>query len=152
MNKTIWFDLDGTLVSLYEVPNWLPMLRASDPTPYLIAKPMVRMSNLAYMLNRLRASGYNVGVISWTSKAGTPDYNSQVDIAKRYWLAKHLPSVQFDEIHIVPYGTPKQTFKRTTDDILFDDEMPNRENWGNGAFDVNNILEVLKNILREKRG
>ena len=65
---TIWFDLDGTLANLYGVENWLPMIEANDPTPYLIAKPMLRLSTLAYMLNKLRASGHDIGIISWTSK------------------------------------------------------------------------------------
>ena len=29
----IWFDMDGTIANLYGVENWLPMLRAYDPTP-----------------------------------------------------------------------------------------------------------------------
>ena len=143
---TIWFDMDGTLADTYGIPNWLPMIEANDPTPYLIAKPLLRLSTLAYMLNKLRASGYDIGIISWTSKSGTPEYNAKVNAAKRYWLAKHLPSVDFDEIHIIPYGTPKQNFKKSNRDILFDDEAPNRENWGNGAFNVDNILEVLKTL------
>ena len=30
--------------------------------------------------------------------------------------------------------------------ILFDDEEPNRNMWGEGAYDVHNILGVLKEI------
>ena len=52
---TIWFDMDGTIADLYAVENWLPMLRASDPTPYAMAKPMLRLSALAYMLNGLQS-------------------------------------------------------------------------------------------------
>ena len=38
---------------------------------------------------------------------------------------------------------PIQSF----DDILFDDEIGNRENWEFGqAYDVDNIIEVLKNF------
>ena len=33
--------------------------------------------------------------------------------------------------------------------ILFDDEEKNRETWGADAYDVNNILTDLKNILKE---
>jgi len=64
---TIWFDMDGTLADLYGVENWLPMLRASDPTPYMVARPLVNLSALARVLNRLQREGYEIGVISWTS-------------------------------------------------------------------------------------
>lgn len=141
---TIWFDMDGTIADLYGVENWLPMLRVSDPTPYLMARPLVNLSVLARMLNKLQKQGYEIGVISWTSKTGTPDYNAAVTAAKYAWLSKHLPSVDFDEIHVVPYGTPKQVFAHSDDDILFDDEAKNRENWTGLALDVTDIIGALK--------
>lgn len=143
---TIWFDMDGTIADLYSVENWLPMLRAYDPSPYMLAKPLVRLSTLAYMLNRLRAKGYRVGVISWGSKCSTPAYDAAVTAAKTAWLKTHLPSVDFDEIHIVPYGVPKQNFKRTDADILFDDEERNRINWGENAHTETEIFEILKSL------
>lgn len=142
---TIWFDMDGTIADLYGVENWLPMLQASDPTPYIVAKPLVRLSTLAYMLNKLKASGYRVGVISWLSKSGTPAYNAIVTAAKVAWLKKHLPSVAFDDIQIVPYGVNKNLFN-AGNDILFDDEEPNRNNWTGTAYNVNNIIETLKTL------
>lgn len=145
---TIWFDMDGTIADFYGVEGWLDMLLASDPTPYAIAKPTLRLATLARMLNTLQRKGYEIGIISWLSKSGTPAYNATVTATKYKWLADHLPSVDFDEIHIVPYGTPKQIFKRSDNDILFDDEMPNRDRWGAGAHDVDNIIEVLKSLAR----
>jgi len=144
MKMTIWFDMDGTIADLYGVENWLPMLRANDPTPYLVARPLVNLSALARMLNKLQKQGYEIGVISWTSKTGTPDYNAAVTAAKYAWLSKHLPSVDFDEIHVVPYGTPKQVFAHSDNDILFDDEAKNRENWTGLALDVTDIIGALK--------
>lgn len=143
---TIWFDMDGTIADLYSVENWLPMLRAYDPSPYALAKPLVRLSTLAYMLNKLRAKGYRVGVISWGSKCSTPAYDAAVTAAKMAWLKRHLPSVDFDEIHVVPYGVPKQNFKRTDADILFDDEERNRINWGENAHTEAEIFEILKSL------
>ena len=145
---TIWFDMDGTIADLYGVENWLPMLRASDPTPYMVAKPLTRLSRLARVLNKLQHMGYEVGVISWLSKTGTPAYNAAVTAAKYAWLAKHLPSVDFDEIHIVPYGMPKQEYKRTPADILFDDEERNRINWGGNAYTEQEIFEVLNALTK----
>ena len=141
---TINFDMDGTIADLYGVENWLAKLRASDPSPYAEARPLVNLSRLARLLNRLTAAGYNVNVISWLSKTGTPEYNEAVTTAKLDWLAKHLPSVHFTEIKIVPYGVPKQTLGNG---ILFDDEEPNRLAWGEGAHSETEIFQVLKSLL-----
>lgn len=45
--KTIYFDLDGTLVNLYNVPNWLQKIRSEDVSPYLDAEPLVNFSLFA---------------------------------------------------------------------------------------------------------
>lgn len=145
MKKTIYFDMDGTIADLYGFEGWLDCIINSDTTPYAMAKPLVRMNILARYLNKLQREGYYIGIISWLSKSGTDEYNARVKQAKLEWLAKHLPSVQFDEINIVEYGTPKYEFGHTFDDILFDDEVGNRVNWCLGqAYDVDNIIEVLK--------
>ena len=149
MNKvkiTINFDMDGTIADLYGVDNWLEMLTDHDPTPYEIARPLVRLNVLARMLNNLHKNGYRLAVISWLSKSGTDDYNAEVEEIKLEWLEKHLPSVHWDEINIVKYGTPKEMFCGNPLDILFDDEEHNRENWNGRAFDVNDIFGVLKNL------
>ena len=54
--------------------------------------------------------------------------------------------MHWDEIHIVPYGTPKQTVVKEPNGILFDDEEQNRVNWIGTAHDETCILEVLKAI------
>ena len=146
LNITINFDMDGTIADLYGVENWLDYLIAGDVFPYENAEPLLRLSALARRLNNLQKNGYNLAIISWLSKSGTDEYNAEVEAVKRKWLAKHLPSVKWDAIHIVPYGTPKQDFCGNPLDILFDDEARNRENWTGRAYDVNNIMEILKEI------
>ena len=146
MNRRICLDMDGTFVDLYGVENWLTMLRAEETTPYEIAKPLVNLSLMARYLNKLQKNGYTLTIISWTSKCGADEYNHRVAQAKMEWLAKHLKSVNFDEIYIVKYGTPKEIFGNETD-ILFDDEIQNRENWNGTAYDAENILEILKNMI-----
>ena len=138
------FDMDGTLVDLYGVKNWLAMLQNEDTTPYATAKPLVNFSQLARLLNKLTALGYEVNVISWLSKNGSADYNERVAQVKREYLAKHLPSVKFTKITILAYGTPKENFGT---DILFDDEECNRKNWKGTAYDEKNIVEILKKLL-----
>ena len=142
----IWFDMDGTIADLYGVDGWLNYLINSDVYPYANARPLLHLSALARMLNKLQREGYEIGIISWLSKSGTDEYNKAVTDAKIKWLKKHLASVQFDSIHIVKYGTPKEIFSSSKDDILFDDEEKNRQNWTGKAFDVDNILGILKNL------
>jgi 5'(3')-deoxyribonucleotidase len=146
MRQTIFFDLDGTLADLYGVENWLDYLIAKDAFPYEIAKPLLRLSALARVLNRLQRQGFRIGVISWLAKNSTEEYDEAVTKAKLDWLKTHLPSVAFDEVNIVAYGTPKQIFANTEDDILFDDENKNRNDWTGQAFDVDNIIEILKGL------
>ncbi len=141
--KVINFDLDGTIADLYGVANWLEYLIAEDVTPYAVAKPLVNMQVLARLLNKLQRNGYTINIISWTSKNGSNAYNSLVAEVKKAWLKKHLKSVKFNNIFVVPYGTPKNT---VADGILFDDEEKNRTTWGENAYDVDNILGVLKAI------
>lgn len=146
MTTTIFFDMDGTIADLYGVENWLDYLIAADALPYEIAKPLIRLNTLARILNKLQKQGYKVGVISWLAKNSNTTYDEEVTKAKKEWLKKHLASVKFDEIHIVKYGTPKQTFAKTENDILFDDEEKNRNDWTGKAFDVNEIIEILKGM------
>ena len=145
MTKAIWFDMDGTIADLYGVPNWLEYLINSDPLPYKAAKPLINMNSLARLLNRLQAKGYHIGIVSWLSKSGTESYNEAVTNAKLAWLNKHLHSVHWDEIVIVPYGTPKHEVV-SIEGILFDDEERNRTNWTGIAYDVENIIEILKGL------
>lgn len=146
MTTTIFFDMDGTIADLYGVENWLDYLIAADALPYEIAKPLIRLNTLARILNKLQKQGYKVGVISWLAKNSNTTYDEEVTKAKKEWLKKHLASVKFDEIHIVKYGTPKQMFAKTENDILFDDEEKNRNDWTGKAFDVNEIIEILKGM------
>ena len=144
MTKAIYFDMDGTIADLYGVEGWLNDLESENERPYATAKPLIRMSALARVLNRLQKEGYTIGIVSWLSKGGSDDYNEKVAYAKQKWLKQHLASVNFDEINIVKYGTPKGTAVNIQGGILFDDEERNRTEWNGTAFDVDNIIEILK--------
>lgn len=148
MIKAIYFDMDGTIANLYGIEGWLDNLLKGQTKPYREAKSLVNMRQLGKELKRLQEIGYKIGIISWLAKGATDEYNKRVEQAKRRWLAKHIGAITFDEIHIVEYGTPKQTLGNG---ILFDDEKHNRVEWNkvnnNLAFDVNNIIETLKAIV-----
>lgn len=143
-NKWIYFDLDGTLAGLYDVPNWLPMLIDSNPAPYKLAAPLVNMNKLARTLNKLQRKGYKLGIISWLSKNSTPEYDEAVTAAKLWWLHKHLTSVRWDAVNIVAYGRNK--WEICGEGILFDDEAPNREAWGGDAYHPNEMMKILLNL------
>ena len=143
---TIYFDMDGTLGNLYAVEGWLEALRANDPTPYSMAEPMHDFRHLARLLNNLQNNGYKIGIVSWLSKESNKEYDEAVRRAKRRWLAKHLSSVDWDEVHFVKYGTPKQYVVRDRDGILFDDEERNRNAWRGRAFTPDEIFNVLKSL------
>lgn len=141
MTKAIWFDMDGTIANLYGVENWLGYIITEETKPYAIAEPLVNMNALARVLNRLNRNGYTINIVSWTAKNGTAGYNEAVAEVKKAWLKKHLASVKFTAIDILPYGTNKA---ENRNGILFDDEEPNRKAWNGTAHDADNIIETLK--------
>ena len=144
--KAIYFDMDGTIANFYGVENWLNYLIERNPFPYEVAKPLVNMNALARRLNNLRKHGWTIGIVSWLAKNSTTEFDEKVIEAKRTWLKKHLASVEFDEINIVPYGTPKSTVPNFKNAILFDDEENNVIEWeenGGWAFSPDKIIEIL---------
>ena len=153
--KMVCFDMDGTIADLYAVENWLPMLRAFDPTPYAIAEPMWDMAELASLLAQVQAIGIEVRIITWLSKDSNAEYDKAVRTAKRDWLeAQGFP---FDHFHGVQYGATKADSIRRylADDetaILFDDNAQVRNGWHMGeAIDPVecDILEVLRGLVAE---
>lgn len=145
MTKTleINLDMDGTFVDLYGVEGWLEDLINHNARPYKVAPSLVNFSSLARVLNRLQRNGYKINVISWLAKNSTAEFDKEVTLAKKEYLAKRLPSVKFDKVTILPYGTPKQLFGNG---ILFDDEEQNRTAWGENAYDVKDLIKVLKSL------
>ncbi len=145
--KAIYFDMDGTLVDFYGVPNWLPKLRSYDPSPYTQAKPLLNFNVFARYVNHLQRLGYTVGVISWLAKDSIPVYDEAVRTRKNRYLENHMNSIRWDEVHLVKYGTPKHYIAKTKHGILFDDNEEVRENWNGIAFDEKNILDILKFLI-----
>ena len=144
--KAIYFDMDGTIANFYGVEGWLEYLLEGNPFPYVVASPLHNMNALARRLNNLRKKGWTVGIVSWLAKNSNAEFDTKVIEAKKRWLRKHLASVEFDEIHIVPYGTPKSTVPEIKNAILFDDEENNVIEWeenGGWAFSPDRITEIL---------
>lgn len=147
---TIYFDMDGTIANLYGVENWLSQLRAEDATPYAEAAPLVDMSELQLYLSILQNRGYKIGVISWLAKNSSKSYDKIVRKTKKEWLRATLPEIQFDEIHIVKYGTRKDYVAKDKFGIIFDDDERVREKWRGLPINPNteDIIEKLKEIKK----
>lgn len=153
MIKEIIFDMDMTIAALYDVPNWLEMLRASDPTPYEVAEPMWDMVVLADVLRKLQTLGLVISIVTWLSKDSTPTYDEEVRRAKREWLDRY--DFPYDHFHGVKYGATKadSVRKRLHDGeeaILFDDNAKVREGWHLGETHdptTEDIIEVLKGLM-----
>lgn len=150
MKKMLVFDMDGTIADLYGVPDWLPMLRAYDATPYAIAKPMYNMAELADLLQLFKECGWNIAVVSWLSKDSTKAYDDEVRKAKTDWLNRF--NFPYDELHLVKYGTTKAncTRHKANYQILIDDNEKVRNGWTLGnTIDANeNIIEQLLKLLQ----
>ncbi len=147
--KVIVFDMDGTIADLYGVNGWLDMVRAENPKPYEIAKPIYDMSELIEILNELKEIGYIIAITSWLSMGGSKEYNNAVRTAKKQWLDDfHFP---YDELHLVKYGTTKANCTRKLGgfQILIDDNEKIRQGWNLGTT-VNakeNVIEYLRELL-----
>ena len=141
----IWFDMDGTIADLYGVENWLEMLIAHDETPYAIAKPLVNLSVLARLMNKVQREGFEICIVSALAKDSTAEYDERIRNAKIKWLANHLKSVHFDEIRFVPYWYTKNDVN-TGADVLFDDEERHLEKWTGTAVHASKMIETLKAI------
>lgn len=150
--KMIVFDMDGTIVDLYAVPNWLQMLRTEDPTPYIIAEPMWEMDILVDILNELRANGIEIRIVTWLSKDSTEEYKDLVRKAKLEWLEEM--DFPFDNFHCVQYGATKANsvrkyLKEEEAAILIDDNAKVRKGWTLGEtvdpteIDIIDFLESL---------
>lgn len=148
MNKTLVFDMDGTIANFYGVANWLDYLMNEDTTPYEIAEPLYDMVVLNNILMNLKANGWKIVVTTWLAKNGTKEYNNRTRKAKLDWLAKY--DFPYDEIHLVKYGTTKANCTRKIGgyQVLVDDNITVRKGWTLGAtIDANeNILKKLENL------
>ena len=151
-NKTLVFDMDGTLVDLYGVENWLEQLRSFNPRPYVVAKPLYDMEVLKSLLEVLKANGWKIVITSWLSKETTPLYDEMVRVSKKYWLDSY--SFPYDELHFVKYGTTKANCTRKLGgyQIIVDDNEKVRNGWHLGNTinaNENNLVSLIDLIMAE---
>lgn len=145
--KYLIFDMDGTIADFYGVETWLEDLKAENPRPYIIAKPLYEMDLLNLLLNTLKSEGWTIVVTSWLAKNSSKAYKKAVRKAKKEWLKKF--NFPFDEIHLVQYGTTKADCTRHLGgyQVLIDDNEQVRKGWHlGGTINANNdiINELIK--------
>ena len=152
MNKTLVFDMDGTIADFYGVATWLEDIRNENARPYIEAKPLYDMNSLGLILEALKNFGWKVVVTSWLAKDSTVAFKEEVRKAKREWLEKY--DFPFDIIHLVQYGTTKADCTRKLGgfQVLVDDNAEVRKGWHLGeTIDANtNIITALLKILNEE--
>ena len=152
MNKTLVFDMDGTIADLYGVEDWLDDLRAENPRPYTEAKPFYHMLVLNEILKAFKEMGWRIVVTTWLAKESTKAYDALVREAKIEWLERY--DFPYDEIHLVKYGTTKANCTRRIGgfQVLVDDNEQVRKGWNLGAtIDANeNIIEALLELLEKE--
>ena len=152
MKKILVFDMDGTIADLYGVKGWLEDLKAENPRPYIMAKPMYDMNELNEILNILIDMGWDIIVTTWLAKDSTKDYKEKVKKAKIEWLDRY--NFPYSKIHAVKYGTTKANCTRNIGgyQILIDDNEKVRGGWKLGdTINANeNIIEKLLDIVKKE--
>jgi hypothetical protein len=149
MNKTLVFDMDGTIADFYGVDGWLNYLQNEDVTPYMQASPLYDMNVLKIVLDTFKKKGWKIVVTTWLSKGGSKEFNDRTRIAKKGWLDFY--EFPYDELHMVKYGTTKANCTRKLGgfQILIDDNADVRKGWTLGTtIDANNnVMDLLLKIL-----
>jgi hypothetical protein len=141
--RWIWFDMDGTIADLYAVNGWLDDLIAENTRPYRKAEMLYNADDLNDIIRALKRKGYNVGVISWSSKKATPEYTNRITSEKIAWLKRN--NLNFDKVIVTSYGVRKaDTCRSFGSGILVDDEEQNRSAW-----DIGTTIDATKDILDE---
>lgn len=151
MDKTLVFDMDGTIADFYNVANWLDYLMEEDTTPYEVASPLYDMEYLNALLIILKRQGWKIVVTTWLSKGGTKEFNDRTRKAKIDWLEQY--NFPYDEIHLVKYGTTKANCTRKIGgyQILIDDNPQVRKGWNLGSTinaESENILKELEKLIK----
>lgn len=143
---TYYFDMDDTIAGLSAVPNWIMKLRAGETSPYTDAAPLFRVDEFERFLHGV---GHRVGIVTWGPMGvGYGEHLDRVAAAKIEWLERHGFSA--DEIHVVPYGTPKWTVVDDGDGVLVDDSAANLADWraaGGEAIDASDTSKMLIDVF-----
>lgn len=124
MNKTIYFDLDGTLADFYHVHDWLTRIRHDDASVYEEAKPFNEYINMVRFYKYL---GYKVVIITCLPWYCSYAFAHKVRRSKFRWLNRYLNGL-VDEMLVVPHTNNKEIYAKG-EGILVDDDSSTLGNW-----------------------
>lgn len=147
----IFFDLDGTVYDLYNVPEWLSKLRAEKEEVYTEGKALIDLMKLQAICEKLIAHGMEINVISWASKESTQEFFERTSKTKIKWVRTYMPYI--NKIDIIPYGIPKERYaSRARKMVLVDDNKEVRAQWDTKvqrtSIDANeDIIKALAKLL-----
>lgn len=151
MDKAIVLDMDGTIADFYGVNGWLDDLQNENTRPYDEAEPLYDMTAFNAVIDVLKLQGWKIIITTWLSKGASPNFKKAIKASKKAWLKKY--HLDYDEIHLVEYGTTKADCTRKLGgyQILVDDNAKIRKGWTLGnTIDANkNILDELLKLLEE---
>lgn len=138
--------MDGTIANLYGYPNWLQKIRKNMTEPYEKCSPMQEYNKIIELLNKLKQiKEIEIIVISWTAMGADKNFKKAIKKAKINWLKEN--NFPFDKVHIVQYGTKKNTVRKDLKNaILFDDDEKVRATWEN-SFTEKEIITTLNKLL-----
>ena len=146
MNKTLVFDMDGTLANFYGVDNWLNDLENENTRPYEVAEPLYDMEVLNALLITLKSQGWRIAVTTWLAMNSSVDFENATRMAKLEWLARY--NFPYDEIHLIRYGTTKANATRKNGgyQILVDDNAKIRQGWSLGST-IDATTDILGTLV-----
>ena len=156
MNIKIYFDLDGTVYDLYNIPNWLERIENNDPSIFGVdGRELFNSDFVNSLLDLYSDFGVQFGVITWLPMQASPSYEMECEKVKREWVQQHFPF--FDSFAAQSYGVPKQNaiVKFSDLDILIDDNveicaMWENEKQGRKAYctkNFNSLFEIINDIV-----
>ena len=153
---TIYFDLDGTLYDLYNIPNWLELLETENENVFAIGDLLYNENNFNNIIFALLEKNVVFGVITWLPKNASENYCAKCEEIKRNWCKNNLPFIS--HFTAQKYGTPKQNAidKKTKQIILIDDNKEVCEKWNTAkqrkSYQItnsNNVVDILRKIFDE---
>lgn len=159
MRKCVTLDMDGTIADLYGVDGWLGYLLDCDATPYAVCEPLGDCREVDALLSALKRGGWSIEVVSWLAKGSeSKAFDREVRRAKLEWLARHYPSIDPRDVHIVKHGTNKARVSKHRGGLLLDDERGNCETWGRSTCGgvavqvatVGMVEDVLRALVRRE--
>ena len=151
--KNVYFDMDGTIYDLYNLPDWLAKLR-NEISPFLDTESLVDIKTMAHLINVLRIQGNTFGVITWLPRDASEYFEELCAQDKAEILDRDFGTDAFDTFEAIKFGTPKHTTvgrPLTREDVLIDDNWEILSEWteadGTGVH-ASKLITYLYSILR----